>query len=71
MGSLKDILDRKQAKDAKLIHVLSSGLKAAATWLRVEGLQDCRECCGGMGFLSVSHPSVMCISKLAIIQLIR
>ena len=52
---LQHILDRKQPQDAKLVHVLSSGLKAAATWLRVEGLQDCRECCGGMGFLSANR----------------
>ena len=52
---MQEVLDRKESKDAKLIHVLSSGLKAAATWLRVDGLQDCRECCGGMGFLSVSY----------------
>ena len=36
--------------NAKAVHVLSSGLKAAATWNRVEILQDCRECCGGQGF---------------------
>ena len=29
MGSLKDIVDMKQAKDAKLTHVISSGLKVA------------------------------------------
>ncbi|WIA40748.1 hypothetical protein OEZ86_004431 [Tetradesmus obliquus] len=40
--------------DAKLVHVLSSGLKAAATWSRVEVLQQCRECCGGMGFLAAN-----------------
>eukprot|EP00879_Flechtneria_rotunda_P009942 GHRR01010397.1.p1 GENE.GHRR01010397.1~~GHRR01010397.1.p1 ORF type:complete len:600 (+),score=211.63 GHRR01010397.1:456-2255(+) len=40
--------------DPKLVHVLSSGLKAAATWSRVEILQQCRECCGGMGFLSAN-----------------
>jgi hypothetical protein len=28
--------------DAKLVHVLSSGLKAAATWSRVDVLQQCR-----------------------------
>jgi len=28
--------------DAKQVHVLSSGLKAAATWTRVEVLQNCR-----------------------------
>lgn len=39
---------------AKQIHVLSSGLKAAATWHRVRILQDCRECCGGMGFLAAN-----------------
>lgn len=36
----------------KKVHVLSSGLKAAATWHRVRILQDCRECCGGMGFMA-------------------
>lgn len=35
--------------DPKAIHVLSSGLKAAATWTRTRVMQDCRECCGGMG----------------------
>jgi acyl-CoA oxidase len=39
---------------AKQIHVLSSGLKAAATWHRVRILQECRECCGGMGFLAAN-----------------
>lgn len=29
----------KKASDAKTIHVLSSGLKAAATWGRVEAMQ--------------------------------
>jgi hypothetical protein len=28
--------------DGKQVHVLSSGLKAAATWTRVEVLQNCR-----------------------------
>jgi acyl-CoA oxidase len=41
-------------KNAKEVHVLSSGLKAAATWHRVRILQDCRECCGGMGFLAIN-----------------
>lgn len=54
MGRLKDICDRKDPRDAKYIHVLSSGLKAAATWHRVEILQNARECCGGMGFLAAN-----------------
>jgi acyl-CoA oxidase len=40
------------AEAGKQVHVLSSGLKAAATWHRVAALQDARECCGGMGFLA-------------------
>ncbi|KAK9826635.1 hypothetical protein WJX74_007195 [Apatococcus lobatus] len=47
--ALKDIAFSPKP-DAKAVHVLSSGLKAAATWNRVEILQDCRECCGGQGF---------------------
>lgn len=34
--------------------MLSSGLKAAATWSRVDILQNCRECCGGQGFLAAN-----------------
>jgi len=41
--------------DPKLVHVLSSGLKAAATWQRVESLQAARECCGGQGVLSANR----------------
>ena len=40
---------QRRPEDAKLVHVDSSGLKAAATWHRIQILQHCRECCGGMG----------------------
>lgn len=40
---------------AKQVHVLSSGLKAAATWHRTAILQDCRECCGGLGVMSANR----------------
>ena len=47
--------DPKEAQaNAKRVHVLSSGLKAAATWHRVAILQNCRECCGGQGFLAIN-----------------
>lgn len=40
---LQEMVARKSPADVKAIHVLSSGLKAAATWSRVEALQNCRE----------------------------
>ncbi|KAG2490905.1 hypothetical protein HYH03_010818 [Edaphochlamys debaryana] len=54
MGHLKSLMMDKKPADAKAIHILSSGLKAAATWSRVQVMQDCRECCGGMGFLAAN-----------------
>lgn len=42
------------AEMAKRVHVLSSGLKAAATWHRTTILQNCRECCGGMGVMAAN-----------------
>ena len=44
----------RRPEDAKAIHVVSSGLKAGATWARVEALQAARECCGGQGFLAMN-----------------
>lgn len=57
---VKEMVARRRPQDAKAIHVLTSGIKAAATWSRVEALQDCRECCGGMGFLSINKIGPMC-----------
>ncbi|KAK9909468.1 hypothetical protein WJX75_002711 [Coccomyxa subellipsoidea] len=51
---LKELYMAKRPEDAKTIHVVSSGLKAGATWHRVEILQACRECCGGQGFLAAN-----------------
>lgn len=57
MGRCKALASSGNASSegAKQVHVLSSGLKAAATWHRVRILQDCRECCGGMGFLAANR----------------
>lgn len=38
----------------KQVHVVSSGLKAGSTWHRKRILNDCRECCGGMGFMAAN-----------------
>lgn len=40
----------------KTVHIVSSGLKAGATWHRVRILQDCRECCGGAPRAAVQSP---------------
>lgn len=53
-GSHGDDDPKDSQRNAKRVHVLSSGLKAAATWHRVQILQDCRECCGGQGFLAIN-----------------
>lgn len=53
--ALKRIAKDRRPSDAKLVHIRSSGLKAASTWHRVEILQACRECCGGMGFLAANR----------------
>ncbi len=52
---LQNVAKARRPEDAKFVHVRSSGLKAAATWHRVEILQACRECCGGMGAPSVAR----------------
>jgi acyl-CoA oxidase len=38
--------------DMQEIEALAAGLKAFATWNTTETLQECRECCGGKGYLS-------------------
>ena len=56
---IQALFERKDPKNAKLIHIMSSGLKAGATWSRGEILQLCRECCGGQGFLSANKIGIM------------
>ncbi|GAB4820084.1 hypothetical protein N2152v2_007130 [Parachlorella kessleri] len=51
---IKGLAVQGGADAGKRLHVLSSGYKAAATWNRGAILQDCREACGGMGFLAAN-----------------
>jgi acyl-CoA oxidase len=39
-------------EDLQEIEALAAGLKAFATWHTTATLQECRECCGGKGYLS-------------------
>lgn len=44
-------LHRKE-EEMQEIEALAAGLKAYATWNTTTTLQECRECCGGKGYLS-------------------
>jgi acyl-CoA oxidase len=41
--------DPESARDTEM---LANGLKAVGTWRAIHTLQQCRECCGGQGYLS-------------------
>jgi acyl-CoA oxidase len=43
---------RRTEEDIQEIEALAAGLKAVATWNTTHTLQECRECCGGKGYLS-------------------
>ncbi len=47
----KRFLDRSE-DDAQEIEALAAGLKAYSTWFTTATLQECREACGGKGYLS-------------------
>jgi|APTNR8051073442_1049403.scaffolds.fasta_scaffold00003_410 acyl-CoA oxidase len=44
-------INRKE-EDMQEIEALAAGLKSFATWNTTATLQECRECCGGKGYLS-------------------
>jgi acyl-CoA oxidase len=44
-------LDRTE-EDIREIETMAAGLKAYATWFTTQTLQECREACGGKGYLS-------------------
>ncbi len=53
--SLKYLTERflkKSEEDAQEIEALAAGLKAYTTWFATATLQECREACGGKGYLS-------------------
>jgi acyl-CoA oxidase len=53
--SLQYLTDRflkRTEEDMQEIEALAAGLKSFATWNATQTLQECRECCGGKGYLS-------------------
>jgi acyl-CoA oxidase len=49
---LTDRFLKRTDKDIQEIEALAAGLKAFSTWNTTNTLQECRECCGGKGYLS-------------------
>jgi acyl-CoA oxidase len=45
--------------DGREVEALAAGLKAYASWHATSTLQDCRECCGGQGYLSINRIAVL------------
>jgi acyl-CoA oxidase len=60
--SLQYLTDRflKRTEDQmQEIEALAAGLKSFATWYTTSTLQECRECCGGKGYLSENRIEVL------------
>jgi len=51
-------LNRKE-DDMQEIEALAAGLKSFATWNTTATLQECRECCGGKGYMSENRIEVL------------
>lgn len=45
----------RNEEDTRQVEVLAAGIKSWASWHTVVALQDCRECCGGQGYLAVNR----------------
>jgi len=45
----------REEKDSREVETLAAGLKAYATWANLDSLQECRECCGGQGYMAVNR----------------
>ncbi|MEC7520232.1 MAG: acyl-CoA dehydrogenase [Myxococcota bacterium] len=48
-----------EGEDTREIEALAAGVKALATWHGIDACQAARECCGGMGFLTLNRISQM------------
>ena len=46
---------KTEAEDSRELEALAAGLKAVSTWNTTEILQECREACGGNGYLAVNR----------------
>eukprot|EP00698_Gefionella_okellyi_P014058 TRINITY_DN3880_c0_g1_i1.p1 TRINITY_DN3880_c0_g1~~TRINITY_DN3880_c0_g1_i1.p1 ORF type:complete len:663 (+),score=159.32 TRINITY_DN3880_c0_g1_i1:72-2060(+) len=52
---VKQFLESGKIEPDRPMSAFISGMKAMATWQCVSGLQTCRECCGGNGFMHANR----------------
>ncbi|KAH8240830.1 hypothetical protein KR026_005838 [Drosophila bipectinata] len=52
--SMKSLTGEDTSQAGMEIHAISSALKPVATWAARDGIQECREACGGHGYLRAS-----------------
>ncbi|MEM6633344.1 MAG: acyl-CoA dehydrogenase, partial [Bacteroidota bacterium] len=52
---IKDKYLENSEEDIREVEALAAGIKAVATWHTTKTLQECREACGGNGYLAVNR----------------
>ncbi|MFB6352432.1 MAG: acyl-CoA dehydrogenase, partial [Bradymonadaceae bacterium] len=53
----RQYIDSQDKEDKREVEALAAGLKAYTTWTANDAVQEARECCGGMGYLSKNRIS--------------
>lgn len=59
LENIAEMYAKQDEKSIRKLEALSAGLKAYSTWNTTDTLQECREACGGKGFLSENRISIL------------